>query len=280
MPTDIPPPSAEEPTSPPADKPPVTTENPKSRLIDFFNLGDDSDDEKADATPSLKTDDEGNEIIPVFESGVVIQGASPKQSPEDAHFTSALTHLFAWDEEEGQDELFASLPSEASITSPESLTYIQFANSPQIISPSVLEFLSNRRAALSLHNPQGALLAEPKVRYASTGWIIIDYGNRLLTGPGERAFDRDFLTAPARTTTHELVHLAQERKWPEIAIDSLDKPEAQPLAEKMRLFAWEEGNHLGLHCTGFTPTNAETTHLEHIRKVLGGPTPSDSQTPS
>ena len=260
--------STEENASPstPDNQAATPAENQKSGLINFFALDDEEDatlDDNEDETPiTLESNDN------------LIQGG-PRKS-----LTSALINLFGGQEDEN-DDLFASFPPEtASITSPESLTYLQFTNSPQITSASILEFINNRRAALSLRNPQGTALAEPKTRYASTGWIIIDYGNRLLTGPGDRAFDRDFLTAPARATTQELVHLAQERKWPEIAIDSLDNPETQPLAEKMRLFAWQESNHLGLYCTGFTPTQAETFHLEHIRKVLGNPTPSDPQIPT
>ena len=159
---------------------------------------------------------------------------------------------------------------------------IQLIDLPKNIPQSVYDFIKNRHPILCLTNPQGQKQAKAKISFAPmTNWIILDFGNLLLTGPGDHAYDRDFLTKPAKETAQTLVHLAQEKKWPEVKIATLYTPEQLPLAEKMRFFAWEEANKLKLNVSGFTPSEAEQAHLEQLHKVFGAHTPSnDNQMPT
>ncbi|MBI5448437.1 MAG: hypothetical protein HY939_06930, partial [Gammaproteobacteria bacterium] len=155
-------------------------------------------------------------------SSDVASGQISKKDEDDDDFFSLFSDI---DLEELKKESLATAAS-----SPTPGIILTSAVPTQIIPEAALNFIKNRHVAFAISSPDDDRKATPSLRYAnSTGWPILDYGSLLLTGPGEHAYDRDTLTAPARQTVNELVELAVTKGWNKISIEPLFAPAAVPL---------------------------------------------------
>lgn len=274
-PTETTPSEGTEKTSPSAETPPSSAEtSPSSPTTETAPVG-------AEASPSAMTETTSppsTETTPPANAETSPATAAEPASDEHDDFFSLFSDI---DLEELANET-AQEQQAATAESPSESMALVSTTPIQILPQAALDLVKNRHAACAISIPGIPVRTEPMVRYASkTDWPILDYGGLMLTGPGQHAYKRDFLTEDARLTANEMVDIAINEKHAQtISIKELFPHGSVPLADMMNRQVWKTAQEHQIQVTDYKPTEGELRQLEIIDKIRGvTPTP-DSQTPT
>lgn len=128
-------------------------------------------------------------------AGITLEFADDDDDVTPAKPLEEATLSFASNEEEDDDDDFFSLFEDVHFSTPAVTptppTEKQQAAKKIIahalnrpITRAEINFCLSRWVAISISNPAGTPKTIPTVTMQPSGWILVDYGNRLLTGPG------------------------------------------------------------------------------------------------